>query len=121
LAAVRALENGDAATAEWRARAEREGTRAGDAAAAFRDQPGTGAYAVEAQSEEPLGGGWTRKECVVRAHDADYAELAGRLEGLSAGGGAATWRLRSGEWTPGAEAGRGEALLVLEALEFGGK
>lgn len=120
LAALEALENGDAATSAWRARAEREVARAADAAAAFRAPPERGAYAVEAQSEEPMGGGWTRKECVVRAHGVDYGELAGRLEELSAEGGAA-WRLRSGEWTPGAEAGRGEALLVLEAMEFGEK
>lgn len=109
LAAVRRLENGEGPAAAWRAAAEREGRHAPDPAEALG-----AAAAVESRSEEPLGGGWTRRECTVRVMRADYADLAERLDILRDAG----WRLRSGEWTPGPEAGRGGALLVLETLDF---
>ena len=74
------------------------------------------AVVKESASEEPLGGGWKRVECTLRVRDADFAGVARALDELS--GSEPGWRLRSGEWTAGAESGRGEALLVLEALDY---
>lgn len=120
LAAVESLERGDAAAAAWKARAERGGERAADPAPVLAGGLKQGAAVVESRSEESLGGGWTRRECVVRARGADYAELAALLAELRGTGDAGGWRLRSGEWTPGADAGRGDALLVLETLDSAG-
>lgn len=118
LAAVAGLERGDPAAAAWRERVERSAGRGGahapDVAAALADA-GLPA-AAEAPQSEPLGGGWSRKEIAIRAHGADFAALGLLAERLS--GGDPAWRLRSAEWTAGPGAGRGEALLVLEALDF---
>jgi len=122
LAAIAALERGDPASAAWRERVERlapgrGGAHAPDVAAALADS-GLSAVA-EAQRSEPLGGGWSRRETAVRAHGADFAELAALAERL--GNGEPGWHVQSGEWTAGPEAGRGEALLVLETLDFEGQ
>lgn len=113
-----ALERGDPASWAWRQRIERSGgAHPADAAAAVSETAG-GDVARESLSSTPLGGGWSRLECTLRVRDADFGAVARALEELSAGDPA--WHLRSGDWTPGPAAGRGEALLVLEALDYAG-
>ena len=112
------LEQGDAASWAWRKAVERGGeAHPADASLVAARGAGAGAEVLrESLSEEPLGGGWKRLECTLRARNADFDGLARTLDELSAG--TPGWHLRSGEWTAGTEPGRGEALLVLEALDY---